>query len=655
MDVVMPEETTRQKNSRQKKTLELALARFSDCVDAEKDDRLLALDDMKFKHGDQWPDKVKADREEDDRPCLVMNRTARFVKHVVNDIRQIRPAIKARAVDSVSDPETAEVINGMIKAIEQSCNAEIAYDWAAEDAVTSGMGYFRITCDYTDPESFEKDIIIRRIRNRFSTYLDCNRKEPDGSDAKYGFIIESLHKDEFKKKYPNAKKGWTEISDGIGLENWYTNDNVQVAEYWHLEKEEQTLSLLMDGSTLWGGLGELAEEAVETRKSARTTLVQSIITGVEVLEEKRYPWKYIPIIPVVGEEMDIEGKIHYQGIVRDMKDPQRQYNYMRSASVERIALTPKAPWVGPQGAFKSPKWATANTKNHAFLEYDTDAVKEAGGLTPSRTMPPDISPGISQEILTSAEELKAVTGIYDAGLGDRSNEVSGVAIDARNIRSDITNFHFVDNLGRAMRHAGRVMVDMIPTIYDKERVVRILRPDGEEKSITVNAETIDPETKKNYNFNLTAGRYDVVVDIGPSYATQRQESVKSMLDIIKAFPEAVPVLGDVLAKNMDWADADLVAKRLKLLLPPAVVADENPQVRQLMDRNQRIIQQGKHHIDYLEGQLRNLQQRVENKDGELHIKAGELERKYKEMSLDYRAEMNKLAVQFNKDVQGSVV
>jgi hypothetical protein len=651
MDGIMAEESTRKKNTRQKKDLELAIQRFSDCVTAEKDDRILALDDIKFKHGEQWPDKVKTTREEDDRPCLTMNRTARFVKHVVNDIRQIRPAIKIRAVDSISDPKTAEVMGGMIKAIEQSCNAEAAYDWAAEDAVTSGKGYFRITCDYIGPESFDKAIKIKRIRNRFSVYLDCDHKEPDGSDSKYGFVIESMHKDEFKKKYPNAKKGWTEISDGIGLENWYTNDNVQVAEYWALEEETQKLSMLEDGTVQWG----VVEDAIEVRDSARITLVQRIITGVEILEEKKYPWKYVPIIPVVGEERDIEGKIHYQGIVRDMKDPARQYNYMRSASVERIALTPKAPWVGPTGAFKSPKWASANTKNYAFLEYDTEAVKEAGGVTPTRTMPPDVSPGITQEIMTSAEELKAVTGIYDAGLGDRSNEVSGVAIDARNNRSDITNFHYVDNLGRSLRHAGRVMVNMIPTIYDKARVVRILRPEGEEEAITVNQNAIDPKTQKSYNYDLTVGEYDVVVDIGPSYATQRQEAVSSMLEILKAFPEAVPVLGDVLAKNMDWADSDIVAKRLKLLLPPAVVADENPQVRQLMEKNQQIITQGKHYIDYLEGQMRSLQQRLENKDGELNIKAGELERKYEEMFLDYQADMNKLAIEFNRDVQGAVV
>jgi hypothetical protein len=628
--------------------IKTALKRFDLCEDAETKRRGKSLDDLKFSNGDQWPEQIRTDRENEQRPCLTLNRTQRFIKQVVNDIRQVRPSGKARPVDSAADPDTAEMMNGLIRAIEQSCNAEIAYDWATEYAVTMGFGYFRITCDYTDPESFEKDIIIKRIRNPFSVYLDPNSKEPDGSDAKYGFVIDELSKEEFDSKYPDAETEFRPA--GTGDRGWINKDTARVAEYWELEEETMKLSMLEDGSMQWGEV----EGAVQVRDSKKTTLIQRIITCDEVLEEKKYPWKYIPIIPVLGEEVDIEGEVELKGMVRDLKDPQMQYNYMRSAMVERIALAPKSPWVGPTGAFKSPKWRSANKKNHAFLEWDTNAVKEAG-IPPQRTSPPDVSTGLVQEVNTSSEEFKAISGIYDPGLGDRSNEVSGTAINARKVQSDIANFHFVDNLARSIRHGWRVMLDMIPTIYDSERVVRILKPNGEEEAVMVNRPYVDPKTQKERNYQLTAGKYDVIVDIGPSYATQRQEAVENMIEMVKAFPQSVEVMGDLIAKNMDWPESDEIAKRLKLLLPVDIAAEENPQVKAMQKQYEGQIQQGMQYIQMLESQIQQMAQKLDDKDGELQIKLGELRRKHEEMMRDYEVDMTKLELEYQKTVPGAVL
>ena len=634
----------------QEEILKIALERFDRCVDAETDNRADALDDLEFVHGEQWPDAIRKEREAEHRPCLTINRTQRFVKQIVNDIRQVRPAIKARPVDSVADPETAEVMNGMIRAIEQSCNAEIAYDWAMENAVKMGWGYFRITCDYSDDTSFEKDIVIKRVSNPFSVYLDPDRKEPDGSDAKFGFIVDELPKETFEKQYPDADSEWKDVGEGDG-KKWFNEDIVRVAEYWCIEEVKEKISLLEDGTTMWGE----HEFAVQVRESSKKELVQRIITSQDILEEKRYPWKYIPIIPVLGEEEDIEGRIYLKGIVRDIKDPARLYNYSRSAEAERTALTPKAPWVGPQGAFKNRKWRTANSRNHAYLECDAKAVREAGGIPPQRTPPPDVSPGLVQQIQTAAEEFKAVTGIYDAGLGDRSNEVSGTAINARKVQSDIANFHFVDNLARAMRHAGRVMLDMIPTIYDRQRIVRILQPNGDEESVMVNGEYVDPKTQKPKLFDLMAGKYDIAVDIGPSYATQRQEAVETMLEMVKAFPQSVSVMGDLLAKNMDWPDADEISKRLKLLLPPAIAAEENPQIQQMQGQYESIINQGKQYIGMLEQTIGELNQRLNDKDKELAIKLGDLRRKIEKDNNDAAIELTKLEGEYNEQIAGSLI
>lgn len=638
-------------NKEDKDILEIALTRYDQCVSAEADDRKDALDDIKFAHGEQWPVDVKADREAAGQPCLTINRTQRFIKQVVNDIRQVRPAIKTHPVDSAGDPETSEIMTGMIRAIEQSCNAEIAYDWAAESAITSGKGFWRITTEYSDLESFEQDIVIKRIRNRFSVYLDPNAKEPDGSDAKFGFVVKSMLRKDFEAKYPGIKSEWDKCDSGTSMEHWYTSDSVLVAEYWELEEQLATLNQLLDGSVSWGEAP--AELIANTRESTRVTLIQRIITGRDILETKKYPFKYIPIIPVLGEERDIEGKTYLQGMVRDMKDAQRMYNYMRSASAERIGLAVKSTWIGPKGAFKSPKWKLAHKKNFPFLEWDTDAVKEAGGIPPVHVPPPEVSSGLVQEQQTAAEELKAMPGIYDAGLGDRSNEVSGVAINARNLRSDIANFHYVDNLSRAQRHSGRVMLDMFPTIYSEERVIRILKPDGDAETVQINAEGIDKKTQKPYHFDLNAGKYDIVVDIGPSFATQRQEAVESMLKMVQAYPAAMPVMGDLLAKNMDWPEAPEIAKRLKLLLPAEIAADENPQIKQIMEQSKQQMAQGQQYISMLEAQIKQLALQLESKDGELSVKEGELARKYEEMYKGFITDMRELELKYQTNVPGA--
>lgn len=632
--------------------IELALERYARCIDAEQRNRELAIEDLRFANGEQWPEHIKKERDSEQRPCLTINRTQRYIKQVVNDIRQVRPAIKTRPVDSVADPETAEVMNGMIKAIEQSCNAEIAYDWATESAVTMGWGYFRITCDYTDPESFEKDIIIKRVANPFAVYLDPDRDEPDGSDAKYGFVVDTMPRDSFEEQYPEASSEWSKEGElGTGKEGWFTEDTVRVAEYWCLEEKAEKLSQLPDGSLFWGEI----EGAIAVRDSVKTTLVQRIITGQEVLEENSYPWKYIPIIPVIGEEANIEGETLYKGLVRDLKDPARLYNYSRSAAAERTALSPKAPWTGPKGAFKNPKWRTANSRNHPYLEWDTEAVQKAGGHIPKRTDPPQLDMGLIQEIQHASQEFKDVSGIYDAGLGDRSNEVSGTAINARKVQSDIANFHFVDNLARAMRHAGRVILNMIPTIYSEERIVRILKPNGDEETVKVNGQYIDPKTQKAKHFDLKAGRYDIAVDIGPSYATQRQEAVESMLEVLKAFPQAATVMGDLLAKNMDWPEADEFAKRLKLLLPASIAAEENPEIRRIQQNYEQTIQQGKQYIGMLENTIQDLSDKLSDKDKEISIKLGDLKRKIAKDRDDAAIALTELELEYNHNVPGAAV
>ena len=387
------------------------------------------------------------------------------------------------------------------------------------------------------------------------------------------------------------------------------------------------------------------EGAIATRKVQSRKVVQRIMTANEVLEENEWLGKYIPIVRVLGRELDIEGETYMKGMVRDLKDPARLYNYTRSASAERTALAPKAPWVGPKGSFRNQKWRTANKKNHAYLEYDV----VPGQNPPWRDKPPEASSALITETQQSSEEMKAITGIYDPGLGDRSNEVSGVAVNARQGRSDISNFDFVDNLARSMTYAGKVLVDLIPKIYGGPRMLRIVKPDGSDESVQVNSPYID-EQQRPRNYQLNAGRYDVSVDVGPSYATQRQEAAESMLEFVKGFPAAAQVTGDLMAKNFDWPESDEISKRLKLLLPPELLADENPQFRMAIQQKDQQIQAMQGQMGQLAQALQQMQLQLENKQGELKVKQGELAQKIQKTINDHIEGMTGLELEAGRDL-----
>jgi hypothetical protein len=636
-----------------KAVLARARKRFSAALDFESENREAAIDDLRFSEGDQWPEEIKTEREKDNRPCLVINKTSLFIRQIVNDIRQIRPSIKVRPVDSQADPDTALIIDGMIRAIEQDSSAASAYDWAAEYAVRSGVGFWRIQTEYEHAATFDQVIRIERIRNPFSVYVDPGAVRQDASDAMWMFVVDKMPKAEFETKYPDAKGEWTE-GEGEDEDYWYTEDHVRVAEYWEVTEEPFTLSMVVDPMSGQQGLieGEVPEglQVLAERESMRRKVTQRLMTGANVLETNEWLGEHIPVVRCLGREINIEGQTILKGLTRDIKDPARQYNYFRSASTERVALYSKAPWIGRKGSFKNPKWRSANTKNYAYLEYD-------GDVPPQREPPPDVSTGFSNEVMVASEELKSVTGIFNPGLGDRSNEVSGVAIDSRRSESDVSNFDFVDNLARAITYTGKILVDLIPKIYSGPRAVRILKPDGEEDAVQLNQPYVDPKTQKDRNYQLDAGRYDVSVDVGPSYATQRKEANEAMLEILKAFPAAAQVLGDLVAKNFDFQGADELAKRLKLLLPPEILADENPQFKQAMQQKDQQIQQLTQQMQVLMTEAQRMSIELQNKQAEVatkqqaeQTKQADLMRKIKKDLMDHVEGMTSLELEAGRDL-----
>lgn len=586
-----------------------AIKIYDYAVERDSHNRERYADDIRFaRMSEQWPEAIRRQREIEGRPCLTINRMTSFIRQVVNDARQNKPAIKFHAVGDGADEWTAKVQDGLVRNIEYSSNADVAYDTAIDNAVSGNVGYFRITTDYASDDVFDQDIRIERIANSLSVVPDAYCFDADSANWNDAFVTEDYSIDAFKAKWPKADTSSFE-GDGRGMSaGWLEDGLVRVAEWWKRREVPAIIVKLSNGMIVpaeklddeeFAGLLEAQGITEVDRRPTRTMKVtQHLMNGCEILETNEWAGKYIPIVPVYGDEVIIDGRRHLFSMIHVAKDAQRMLNYWRTVSTELVALAPKAPFIGPVGAFATdPNWNTANTQNHPFLEYDP--VQEAGGAPPQRQPFAGPPAGALQEALNASDDMKSTMGLYDASLGAQSNETSGRAILARQREGDTSTFNFTDNLSRGIRHAGRIMADLIPKVYTVARVIRTIREDGSNRDVKINQPTEPmPEEMRDQQeqmegitriYDLTSGKYDVTCESGPSYNTKRQEAAMQMTEFMRAVPGAGQVMGDLLAKNLDWPGADEISERLKLLLPPQAQG-QNPQLMQAQQQMQQMQQ-----------------------------------------------------------------
>lgn len=563
--------------------------RLQHAWDYDRDNRREAAIDLQFLAGDQWPEQVRIERERDKRPMLTINRLPQFIRQVTNDVRQADVAIKTSPVDNKSDPELSRVYNGLLRQIQYQSSATHIYATAAEHQVACGIGWFRIVTEYTDDTTFDQEIRIRSIPNPLSVYCDPASVEIDRSDAQWIIVTSEIPKEAFAEQYPDASVSAVDTpSDHTSSMHWFSEETVRVAEYWVKKPVKRMLVQTPEGEAI-----DVTDIPPEMRKlmgvdklKSRTVNTHSVemmlVSGAEVLAGP-YQWagKYIPIVPVIGTEIPLEKMRYRFGMVRFARDPQQLYNYYRTASAESIALAPKAPFLATPGMIGPYKqmWDTANLKNRPYLLYNPDP--EAGpGARPQREHPPETPVALMNEAERASEDMKATTGIYDAALGAKGNETSGRAILARQHEGDTSNYHYSDNLERALHYAGRVLIDLIPKIYDSERVIRIVGDDDEEDFVPINRVMYGVDGVPQMVNDLSIARFDVRVNIGPSYSTRRMETANSVIEFLKVYPDAAPLVGDIVAKNLDFEGAEDVAKRLANAVPPHIKADpEDPETQ----------------------------------------------------------------------------
>lgn len=628
-----------------------ALDAFQVAQDAESDNRKRAEEDIEFgRLSCQWPQWARTQRDIDGRPCMTFNKFGPTIRQVINDARMNRPSTTVLPLDSGADKETADVLTGLVRNIETSSDADVAYDTAIEFAASGGFGYWRVNTEYAvnaldedgirglGTSAFDQNIFIRPVPNPFSIYGDPYSQAADSSDWMTAFAVEQITKKQFADRYPDANPvdfsgaEWTEIR-----EPWIIEDTVQIAEFWKREKViKQAYAIQLPptedapGDTVIMFEEELTKEILSTgiqvigqpRPVMTFKVTQHLISGVEELKRIDWPGAYIPIVPVYGDEVNLKGKRHFRSLIHDAKDAMMKYNFWSTTATELVALAPKAPYIGEEGAFDvgNDKWQTANNQSHPYLEF------KSGKQPPARQPFVGVPAGVLQEALTASDEIKAITGIYDASLGARSNETSGVAIRTRQMEGDVATFHFIDNQTRAIRHSGRVIVDLIPKVYSTPRMIRILGEDGstEEKPINqpYNVQTGQPMPGAGMSGDMAGmlrihdvrvGRYDVTVKAGPSFTTRREEAAAQMMDMMKAFgPETGKLFGDLLAKNLDWPGADEIAERLKKMLPP-----------ELQDKHGNVPPEIQAQMQQMGQAIQQLQQALQQATSEKDLKARE--------------------------------
>ena len=633
--------------------LDMAIAALSESREDE-------IDDLKFYAGSpdnhwQWPADVLATRGAvqgqtiNARPCLTINKLPQHVRQVTNDQRQNRPTGKVIPADDKADIDVAEVFNGMVRHIEYISDADVAYDTACENQVSYGEGYIRLLTEYCEDNTFDQDIKIGRVRNSFSVYMDPTIQDPCGQDANWCFLTEDMPKAEYERKYPNSAPITTLQTLGVGDQNlsqWLNEDTIRIADYYYVDYDKSTLNLYPGNVTAFEGTPEdkqlraIYGKPKKSRESDRPKIKYCKINGYEILEERDWAGQYIPIVRIVGNEFEVDGRLYVSGLVRNAKDAQRMYNYWVSQEAEMLALAPKAPFIGYGGQFEGyeNQWKTANTTNWPYLEVNPDVTDGAGATLPlpQRAQPPMASSGLLQAKAGASEDIKASTGQYNASLGMTSNERSGKAILARQREGDVGTYHYGDNLARGVRYLTRQLIDLIPKIYDTQRIARIIGEDGETSMVKIDPMQQEPVKKiMDQNgividkiYNPGVGKYDVVATTGPGYATKRQEALEAMGQLLQGNPNLWAVAGDLFVKNMDWPGAQEMAKRFAKTIDPKLMQDGD-KPPELQAAEQQIQAMGQE-MEQMHQMIQNVGKSIEmqeqrRKDYEAEIKAYQAE------------------------------
>lgn len=574
-------------------------------------------------NGNQWETEDRQARADEGRPCIEINRIPQFIRQVSNQNRANRSAIKVNARGKGASTKLANALQGLVRGIEVESDADVAYDTATDHQLVSGMGFVRLMAQWAGDEEFQQVCRLRRVRNPLAVYWDPSTQEADFYDSRWMHVISVIGRDEYEEKYGRMAE-YQSLTEFMGgnqrMDDWMPEGKVILAEYFYVETEERELHALSTGKNVWdeelehyqqmfalSNPGEPPPTIVRTRKVDKRVVRWALHNAVDILEGnedrtagRELPGSRIPLFPCMGTEIDLDGTVDYRGMVRDARDPQKMYNFWSSSIAEAVALAPKAPWIAAKGQIEQylDDWKDANRKAKAVLLYDPKAVGDVLVPAPQRN---SVEPAIQAMVAGLSEanqDLMSVMGLFEPSLGQRgSNSESGKARELLQQQGTIANSNFLDNLQRMKRSIGRALLEWIPVVYDVPRVVHLLQPDGKKREAIIYAGAENKPDDNEFEgvsdmYDVGMGRFDVAIDTGPSYQTEKQATQAWLLEMFKILPPLAEIGVDILLENSDDPAAQQLAKRAKMSLPPQFQDDNDPE-KMLPMLMQKVQEQGK--------------------------------------------------------------
>lgn len=555
----------KRQKKRDEEIVKEALRRFETAEEAWKDVFEKAVDDIRFVDGeDQWDEQARRIRK--GRPCLTFDRLSGTIDQVVGDHLQSKPGMKVRGAED-DDADSAEIYEGLIRQIEE--RGRKAYKTAFKFSAKGGYGVWRVRHDYLREDCFDQDILLHEVKNPFSVMVDPIIQVEGNASAQWGFHFADIPKEEFTSEYPKATVAENDFKTVGNWHSWISDETVRIAEYFRLVTVDKTIYQLSTGEVVDAEeYDPIADEKaakgvsiVNTKTVKAKKLEHFKMTGAEILEEVECIGSYIPLVVLFGKNSNINGEFVTRGMVRKARDAQKMYNYERSAHIELTALSPKSPYLATQAMIQGHEadWQNINTENRPVLFFNFDQ-----GAKPMREAPPQVSSGLLTGLQLSADDIKATTGIFDASLGNRSNETSGKAIRERKQEGDTATYEYTDEFVEALKYTGEIFIQWIPKIYDATRQIRILGEDDAEEVVRINQPEIDYETGQEYVINdLSKGKYDIKITVGPSYSTRRSETAEQLAQIMSQNPEIGQLGADIYYKSLDLVGGDELIERIR--------------------------------------------------------------------------------------------
>jgi len=589
-------------------------------MDAETEIRSEALEDLRFRFGEQWPAEMRAQRSipGQQRPMLTINETDSYCRQVINQMRQQRPRGKAHPLNNTSDKKIAEIFTGVGRHIEANSDAPNAYDLGADFQVSSGVGYWRVMTDWVSPKSRNQDIYVRQIDNPFSVYFDQFSTLPDGSDAKKCLITDFINRESFKKMYPGANPGdWSLVGDGDGEPDWSTKDAVRIAEYYHIEETPKRLVYLSSGLDVWEDqmmppelMRQMGITILGDRMSSRNQVKWCKVSGFDKLEERNVPGQWIPVIPCYGVNIIIDGKRKRFGMVRFARDPQMMVNYWKTSLTEVLAMAPKAKWQMAEGQQEGHEneYAQANNSANPILLYKSTDIEGTPAPVPQRISPEPVPAGLVEAIGLASQDLQRVLGMFDPAQIRSQEQRSGKAVQAEAGQAEMGNYHFYDNQCRSIKHTWRIFFDYFPTVYDTKRTLRVIGYDGTAELVTVNDKQEVQGVTQILN-NVKDAEMGIELETGPGYNTKRQEGVAALMNLLNTAlgEEVAKTCGDIILRAIDAPFMNEAADRLAANNPLAQIdkkSDVPPAAQMQIKALEQQLQQAMAHLQQMQAELK---------------------------------------------------